>query len=227
MANRRAIVTEPALAEDEVVAFDDLDARDPEGPEHATPEQLVDLLRRALPELRGQPAPQPNVDEAAAGLRQGLATDERPHRYIRRAAGFDDDVPPTNEDLLVAATSGFMVMPAGVGLSPNDEDSVRILAPADWLGAIVGLARMGPGTSARPVDLVRMIDEAPEVDGAVPADRRERVEAGFEIVLPVWEAVGVVDGDWNLTAVGAWALPRALARAWGGDFDGGDEPPAR
>jgi hypothetical protein len=38
-------------------------------------------------------------------------------------------------------------------------------------------------------------------------------------VVPTWEAVGAVDADRRLTALGAWGLPRALARAWGSDFD--------
>jgi hypothetical protein len=38
-------------------------------------------------------------------------------------------------------------------------------------------------------------------------------------VLPTWEAVGAVDGDRRLTALGAWGLPRALVRAWDSDLD--------
>jgi hypothetical protein len=32
-------------------------------------------------------------------------------------------------------------------------------------------------------------------------------------------ALGVLDEDERLTRLGAWVLPRALARAWGSRFD--------
>jgi hypothetical protein len=57
------------------------------------------------------------------------------------------------------------------------------------------------------------------VDGTVDPDDADLVELAFEVVLPTWEAVGAVDADRRLTALGAWGLPGALARAWGGDLD--------
>jgi hypothetical protein len=53
----------------------------------------------------------------------------------------------------------------------------------------------------------------------VDPDDADLVELAFEVVLPTWEAVGAVDADRRLTALGAWGLPRALARAWGGDLN--------
>ena len=58
-----------------------------------------------------------------------------------------------------------------------------------------------------------------EVDGTVDPDDADLVELAFEVVVPTWEAVGAVDADRRLTALGAWGLPRALARAWGGDLN--------
>ena len=34
-----------------------------------------------------------------------------------------------------------------------------------------------------------------------------------------WRGLGLIDRDDRLTEVGTWVLPRALARAWGVDFD--------
>ena len=38
----------------------------------------------------------------------------------------------------------------------------------------------------------------------------------------VWQAAGALDAGLHLTELGRWGLPRALAWAWGGDFD---QPP--
>ena len=38
--------------------------------------------------------------------------------------------------------------------------------------------------------------------------------------LLLWEAIGAVSEQRWLTGLGWWGLPRALARAWNGDFDG-------
>jgi hypothetical protein len=42
---------------------------------------------------------------------------------------------------------------------------------------------------------------------------------GFEAALLCWEAIGAVSEQRWLTRLGWWGLPRALARAWNGDFD--------
>jgi hypothetical protein len=57
------------------------------------------------------------------------------------------------------------------------------------------------------------------VDGTVNPDDADLVELAFEVVLSTWDAVGAVDADRRLTALGAWGLPWALARAWGGDLN--------
>jgi hypothetical protein len=45
------------------------------------------------------------------------------------------------------------------------------------------------------------------------------LEAAFWIVSLPWHVLGLTDPDQRLTPLGAWLLPRALARAWGADFD--------
>jgi hypothetical protein len=105
------------------------------------------------------------------------------------------------------------------GLDPELEAAVMALELADWLGAVVGLVRGGVGANAEPTALVAAINNCQEVDGTVNPDDAELVELAFEMVLPTWETVGAVDADRRLTALGAWGLPRALARAWGGDLN--------
>jgi hypothetical protein len=63
-------------------------------------------------------------------------------------------------------------------------------------------------------------DEAVAYDpfaGGVVDD--ESLRRGFEAALLVWEAIGAVSEQRWLTRLGWWGLPRALARAWNGDFD--------
>ena len=43
----------------------------------------------------------------------------------------------------------------------------------------------------------------------------------IERIVEKLRALGLVDDDDRLTDLGAWALPRGLARAWGADFDAG------
>ncbi len=50
------------------------------------------------------------------------------------------------------------------------------------------------------------------------ADDQALLQA-FEAALYCWEALGAVSDQWWLTRLGWWGLPRALARAWNGDFD--------
>jgi hypothetical protein len=45
------------------------------------------------------------------------------------------------------------------------------------------------------------------------------LETAFGIVALPWRALGLTDPDDRLTPLGVWVLPRALARAWHGDFD--------
>jgi hypothetical protein len=86
------------------------------------------------------------------------------------------------------------------------------LEHADWLGAVIGLVRSGPGSAAEPRDLVRLCNDCTEVDGLVDPDETTILEGAFESVLDSW-----------LTVLGNWLLPRALAWAWNADFD--DENP--
>jgi hypothetical protein len=138
---------------------------------------------------------------------------------IRRAAGLAPPLPSGDVDLWRAATGALIAMRADSGLDPELEAAVMTLELADWVGAVLGLARAGVGASAEPAALVETINTCPEVEGTVDPEDADLVELAFEVVLPTWQATGVVDADRRLTALGAWGLPEALARAWGGTLD--------
>src|SRR6266508_2698297 len=160
--------------------------------------EAVEVLGQALPAHTRAPLPARDLAAACQRLRAGLGEQDPPFTTIRRAAGLDPPLPADDSEL---------------------EAAVMALELADWVGAIVGLVRGGVGASAEPAALVAAIDDCPEVDGTADPDDAGLLELAFEVVLPTWEAVGAVDGDRRLTALGAWGLPRALARAWGRDLD--------
>jgi hypothetical protein len=143
-----------------------------------------------------------------------------PCEHIRRAAGWKPTkLPKGNFELWLGAVGGFISPRDETGLDPEEEASIMALQHADWLGAVVGLVRAGVGASADPGALVTYINNCPEVEGAVDPDEETLVELAFELLLPAWEAIGVVDARRRLTPLGRWGLPRALAWAWNGDFD--------
>lgn len=188
----------------------------------------VDLLREALSSLAGTNLPAGALEAAAKSLRAGMLEDRWPYNHMRRAAGFKRRaLPHKDRDLWLGAVGGLISMREESGLETEEEATIMALELADWLGAVVGLVRAGPGASAEPEALVRYIATCPEIDtepddeidGAFGIDDTEVTEMAFELVLPAWEAAGAVDSGRRLTPLGQWGLPRALAWAWNGDFD--------
>jgi hypothetical protein len=180
----------------------------------------VRLLREALPAHRGAPPPEPDLAVAAGRLRAGMAERSWPHPHIRRGAGFGPRLPRRDAEVVVRSAAAYILQQNPLGLGIEEESAIASLEHADWLGAVLGLVRAGPGADARPSAIVHAIVRCPEIGGEpIDADDRDHLDLVFELLLPAWEAAGVVDEDRRLTRLGAWALPRALARAWGGDFD--------
>jgi hypothetical protein len=180
--------------------------------------EAVEVLRQALPAQTLVRLPVGELTAACQRLRAGLGRHDPAIDTTRRAAGLDPPLPADDAELWLAAAGALIAMRESSGLDPELEASVMALELADWLGAVIGLVRGGVGTSAEPAALVAAINDCPEVDGTVDPDDADLVELAFEVVIPTWEAVGAVDADRRLTELGAWGLPRALARAWGSDL---------
>ena len=179
--------------------------------------------------LAGVAVPQPSdqqLSAAADGLRRAHARGSTPARWMLRAAGIERPGELADAELLVAAVAATISMVEDPGLPPDEAASIMTLELADWVGAVLGAVRAGPGSVATPSALVDHGVAADEVDAPpLEADEREIVEHGFFLVLLAWDAAGVVvDGpdDARLTPVGAWVLPRAVAAAWAPE---GDAPP--
>jgi hypothetical protein len=179
----------------------------------------VEVLRQALPAPTLAPLPAGELQQACVRLRAGLSRHDPAVETIRRAAALDPPLPADDAEVWLAAAGALIAMREPSGLDAELEAAVMALELADWVGAVVGLVRGGVGANAEPAALVAAINECPEVDGTVDPDDADLVELAFEAVLPTWEAVGAVDADRRLTALGAWGLPRALVRAWGSHLD--------
>lgn len=183
------------------------------------------VIREALADFRGEEAPAEPIQAAAQRLRQALSTGDENAGWMLRAAAIDATRDATSGDgaadagMLVEAVAGTVSMVDESGLEVPEEAAVLSLELADWAGAVIGLCRRGVGASAEPDDLVDYIDECPEIEGPPLGTDAVQVEMAFEIVLPAWEAAGVVDRERRLTAAGRWILPRAVCLAWESDFD--------
>lgn len=192
--------------------------------------EAAGVLRAALGAQRGAVAPAGELAAACARLRAGLDSGADPYGQMRWAAGFGDALPTDDAELLLRTVAGVIeprpADPEELYSSDPDEDAVpgdpfglEELAFEDWLGVVIELVRAGPGASADPEAMVEHIQACPEVSRGIGDDEEWLLEGAFGRLMPTWEAAGIVDEDWLLTPLGAWVLPRALARAWGADFE--------
>lgn len=183
----------------------------------------VKVLSDALAQYRGQSPPGDQLTGAAGRVRSRLREGGRPLDWVQQAAGMSrESIPEDDAELLIQLAAATMSPQEETGLEVEEESALLTLEHADWLGAIVSAVRDGPGADASPDGLVDGIRRCPEVDSEADMDPDDEsfVETAFWIIALPWEALGLIDRDQRLTTVGQWVLPRALARAWGGDFDG-------
>jgi hypothetical protein len=185
--------------------------------------QAARVLREALGEHRGAPIPAGESDAIAPRIRDGLAAGAYPFDWIGRAAGFGREAPPDDgTELLLRCVAATISPLEETGLDPEEEAMLISIEHADWIGAIVSAVRAGPGADASSRSLVAGIAACPEVEpgpGADLDDESRLLEAAFSILAVPWQALGLVDCEERLTALGAWTLPRSLARTWSSDFD--------
>lgn len=183
---------------------------------------FVAELQKALLDWRGTPPP-PALCAAADGARAGLDRGGHPFPWIRQAAGLAGQPLPTDDaELLIRCTAATISPQEETGLDIEEEALVMSLEHDDWFGAIVTIVRGGPGTDATPDDLAEGVctcpELQPEIDPLDP-DVISHLTAAFWVIALPWEILGLLSDDQRLTPVGEWVLPRALARAWQGEFD--------
>lgn len=218
MSDKRDNVTR--LPTSDVEGYDDLldfDADEFLREWQETDQAAVRLLREALPDVVTATAPAGLLRGAAERIRAGITG--WPYRHLAAAAGWHGGPPVHDVDLWPQAAGALIAMNGESGLGSHEESALMALQHADWAGAVIGLARAGIGARALPRDLFDFADRCPEIDGGYEGDDRDQIELGFELMVPVWEELGALDGDQRLTSLGFWGLPRALAWAWGGALD--------
>jgi hypothetical protein len=188
----------------------------------------VELLRSALSEHRGQPPPTDQLTDAASTVRARLREGGHPLDWVRRAAGLGDHLTSDDDaELLICLAAATISPREETGLDVEEESLLLSLELADWLGAIISTVREGAGADASPQALVEGIRNCPEVEleSDLDLDDESHLDAAFWIVALSWQVLGLTRRDQTLTELGEWTLPRALARAWSGDFDANPRQP--
>ena len=167
------------------------------------------------------------LELAAARLRHALAAEDAQARWMLHAAGVStgpdgelDDGGLGDLGLVWELVTATFAPEEDPRLPIEQQASLAGLTMADWIGAVIGLVRAGPGSPADTATVLWHIRTCPEIDDD-PLDEydEQMIAAGFDIVLPAWRTAGVIDRHAALTDLGAWLLPRALASAWGIDLD--------
>jgi hypothetical protein len=182
--------------------------------------EAVALLADCLARTPRHSCPPEALSAAAARIRKGLDSDEAPWKLIAAGAGWGGRTPSEDEDLWLEAA---LCLAAPRWRLPLTAEAVGCLASMeldDWIATVIELTRAGPGTPVDPQSLLVLAARCMDVDsGAVEPQSAARMRMAFEVVVPVWRAVGAIGNDGLLTLLGAWGLPRALAWAWGGSLD--------
>jgi hypothetical protein len=181
--------------------------------------ECIEVLQEALPDVRAATPPEPALRQAAARIRQGVGQGEYPYLQLAAGAGWGEDLPADDRELWLGTTGAFASLRMESGLDTETEARLVSLELVDWVGAVIGLVRAGVGAVADPEDLVRYIDECPEIDGETDPDDALHVETAFYTIIAGWRATGALDSKDRLTPLGWWGLPRALGWAWQTDFD--------
>ncbi len=127
---------------------------------------------------------------------------------LRSAVGPPADLPAGEQQIAVRAAA--RVRPVEVSDATQEEaDALLHLEWADWLGAVIGLVRAGPGAFARPIDLVGYVNRCPEVTTTIPKKEADHVAGCFAVATAEWADLALV-ADGRLTDLGRRILPAML-----------------
>lgn len=184
----------------------------------------ADLLRSALrlhgatTTLADAPA---SATEAHAAFSAALAAGDADAHTVVDVAGLGGaDGAPRDDATYLRAVAAYL-HPVDLSVHPTPtQEALLELEWADWLGAVIGLARSEPGTEVDGRSLVQLINRCPEITTTIPKNDASRIGWAFEQTLYAWAVTGVLDDDGALTDAGRWLLPRAALAAWEGQSAG-------
>lgn len=191
----------------------------------------VRLLQQALPDARSVPAPVADLSEAATRIRSAVR--KWPYKQLARAVWGRTRPPADDTQLWLEAAGGMATIRHHLDIGSPPLAVMSVLRPADWAGAVIGVVRSGANSAITAEHLLRFARESADAASTREADMAdpaydpfasvagddESLLRAFEATLRLWEAIGAVNDAWWLTGLGWWGLPRAVARAWNGDFD--------
>jgi hypothetical protein len=184
------------------------------------------ILDELLAPLGARACPEADLAAACTRLRARLAEGGWPYDLLAAAGGVDvADLPADDRELWLELAAGVVECrddPPERG--PNDDIAYaawfRLDHPA-WIAVVVSLTRAGPGTAADARTLGRLaatfdFEAEPGEEHRLEADPDEVLSCtvGFGTVELLWSALGALDRHAQLTPLGWWGLPEALARAW-------------
>jgi hypothetical protein len=186
------------------------------GSQEGEPAGPRELLVSALARLPEPPLPDGSLEHACRSLRGAVRWGEPPCDVLLTGGGLQPErLPQEDLELWMTLTTGT-IAPRG-STSGRTGAAWRELDDADWLGAILYMARGGPGTPTTPQDLLSGIVICPETRGDIEPEHAGEIIQAFEFVGPLWRVLGVVGPAQEgrpLTPLGHWGLPLALLRAW-------------
>jgi hypothetical protein len=164
-----------------------------------------------------RPLPADELARAAAALRTQAGSSEWPFEVLLAAGGLDGgELPDDDETLWVQLAAGVVSPREPLPLEPEEEAGWAALEPADWAGAVIELVRSGVGQAGDADTLLELIARCPEVEvGDWTAEDEDILADGLDTVAQLWAALGVLDDEQRLTALGRWGLPESLRLAWG------------
>jgi hypothetical protein len=201
---------DPGELDDFIAAWDEVDR------------EAVELLCAALAGHRGLSPPAVELAAAAARIRDEIDADLFPLGWVHSAAALERGALPDDDIELMLRCAAATISPREeTGLEIEEEAALLSLEHADWLAAAIVTVREGAGCEASGEALADAVNHCPEVslEADLDIDEELHLEAAFSTAALAWLALGLVNRDERLTPLGVWALPRALARAWGGEFD--------
>ncbi len=162
------------------------------------------IIERTIPL---EPTTQRRVlGEIAASIDERRATGD-PDIWTLEAVACSDDA---------AAMIGAYLAPRNLDVHPADEaEAIAWLEPADWVGAISGIAVSAPGTAIDGDTLVTMINRSSVVTTTIPKTDRALVAWALERTLYAFEIGGVLDETGQTTQDASAILGLAARAAWG------------
>ena len=182
--------------------------------------EAVALLADCLPLRTRHPCPDDQLAKATTHMRATMGRPELPWTAIAAAAGWGSGLPEDDRDFWLDAAFSLAAPRRALPLPAELQDCLASLEVDDWLSTVIELTRAGAGTPVDPQSLLVLSSRCMDVDsGAVEPASAALMERAFEVVVPVWHAVGAVGEDGTLTELGAWGLPLSLARAWDGELE--------